>query len=181
MSYTGNRYSSDSLKIILTIPCLPRQQPLRLNIVCHLSRHSFLIQCSYNPPNSLFVSHVNPLNNFLCPMSTTSNQLDIVCQCPQIQSSQDPLWTVPPPVFHLYNVRVMSLWTTQQLRPPTPFSTLWVCVSRPIPLGSSCLLGPSCVVCSFTVPKNVMLSQCRLIKNLCAHSKFCSKQFPLNH
>ena len=93
--------------MILTIPCLPRQQPLRLNIVCHLSRHSFLIQCSYNPPNSLFVSHVNPLNDFLCPMSTTSNQLDIVCHSPPIQSSQDPLWIVPPPVLHLYNARLM--------------------------------------------------------------------------
>ena len=154
VSYTGNRYSSDSLKIILTIPCLPRQQPLRLNIVCHLSRHSFLIQCSYNPPNSLFVSHVNPLNNFLCPMSTTSNQLDIVCHSPPVQSSQNPLWTAFPCITSLQcfsNLQNISLWTTQQLRPPTPFSTLWVCVSRPIPLGSS-IFGPSCVVCSFTVP-----------------------------
>ena len=155
VSYTGNRYSSDILKIILTIPCLPRQQPLRLNIVCHLSRHSFLIQCSYNPPNSLFVSHVNPLNDFLCPMSTTSNQLDIVCHSPQIHSSQNPLWTASPCITTLQcpcNVQNISLWTTQQLRPHPPFSTLWVCVSRLIPLGSSCLLGPSSAVCSFTVP-----------------------------
>ena len=154
VSYTGNRYSSDILKIILTIPCLPRQQPLRLNIVCHLSQlfNTMLLQSS---KNSLFVSHINPLNNFLCPMSTISKQLDIVCHSPPIHSSQNPLWTASPCITTLQcpcNVQNISLWTTKQLRPHPPFSTLWVCVSRPIPLGSSCLLGPSSAVCSFTVP-----------------------------
>ena len=84
--------------------------------------NTMLLQSS---KNSLFVSHINPLNNFLCPMSTTSNQLDIVCHSPPIQSSQDPLWTVPPPVFHLYNVRVMfKHFPLNHSATETPYSIL---------------------------------------------------------
>lgn len=56
--------------------------------------------------NSLFVSHINPLNNFLCPYQQSLSSWTLFVTVPQYIALKI-LFEQPPPVLQLFNVCVM--------------------------------------------------------------------------